>query len=150
MRRYPPESREPAESLPLFDGLASAEAARNARARADAGMAQAAERAERVEPGWRDGALEAVRRYALRHSHFMAEDVPLGIPSSADPRAAGAVFTDAMRRGWIAKAGYAPANTSNRSPKVLWASRILSGRPAGAEERSDELPGVIERVNTQR
>lgn len=120
-RRVYPE--EPREALPLFDIL-DQEAA---RVRAEVGMARAAERAEKVEPGWRASALESVRLHALAHETFLAENVAIFVPQEADPRAAGAVFQAARRRGWIRADGFAPANSSNRSAKVRWRSMIYGG-----------------------
>ncbi len=108
---------------PLLDYIGQVEA----RSRADAGMSRAARRAEKVEPGWKAGALEAVRAYALSHELFLAEHVRLHVPHDADRRAVGAVLQSAQRRGWIKRDGYAPACSSNGSPKVRWRSLIYGG-----------------------
>lgn len=104
----------------LFDPTAAA------RQRAERGMRDAAIGAEEKSPGWHAQALEAVREFAATHSEpFMAEQVRASMPfKNVDARAFGSVMQDAYRRGWIEKAGYAPANSSNRSPKVQWRSRI--------------------------
>jgi hypothetical protein len=112
-----------AADMPLFE----AAAAEAARARADVGMGRASERAERIESGWKSTALEVLRVYSLGHETFLAEDVGIHVPPGADPRSVGAVLQDARRRGWITPAGYAPANSSNRSPKVRWRSLIYGG-----------------------
>lgn len=121
-RRHPPE--EPREPLPpLFAHAAAMEAA---HARADLGMTRAAEHAEKVEPGWREQALEAVRLYAASHERFLAEHVHLPIPTEADGRAAGAIMQEAARRGWIRTDGWGPAATSNGTAKRVWRSLIAS------------------------
>lgn len=53
---------------------------------------------------------ENVRDYAERH----------GIDAPPDGRAWGVVFQNAARDRLIVKMGYAPAKSSNLSPKVLW------------------------------
>jgi len=111
---------------PLFDHAA----ARDARARADVGMARASGKAERIESGWRELALNAVYLHALHAQHFLAEDVDAPIPQGADPRAFGAVMQEAKRKGWIVADGAAPANSSNRSFKVRWRSLIYDGARA--------------------
>ncbi len=120
-RRCTPEEPRSRETFPLFDSIESA------RARADVGMERASSHAEHVEPGWRQSALEAVRSYARGHDRFLAENVPIAVPSEADPRAVGAVFREAQRRGWIRADGFAPANSSNRSAKVRWLSLLFGG-----------------------
>jgi hypothetical protein len=113
--------RKPSDSAgPLFD---------LAEARAVAGMERAAGKAERKQFGWRANAVEAVRLYATTHAHFMAEDVlrVFPAPDDADARAFGAVMRDAAKAGFIVADGFAPAMTSNRSPKVRWASRVYVG-----------------------
>ena len=110
---------ETLDDCPLFAFQAQA-----ARDRAELGLTRAAAKAERIEPGWRTEALRALRAHALAHEHFMMEDVPFSVPSEADRRAVGVVAREAKRLGWIAADGWAPANTSNRSPKVRWRSLL--------------------------
>lgn len=102
--------------------------AQAARLRAELGATRAADKAQRLDPSWTDTALEAVRAHARDHEVFMAEDVVkhCPMPQSADPRAWGSVLQSARRRGWIKPDGYAPANSSNRSPKVRWRSLICA------------------------
>lgn len=96
--------------------------------RRDVGMARAIDHADREQPGWKDDALEFLEDFARRNSKpFLAEDVVsqwrlLGNPSPPDGRAWGGVIRSAASQGTICKVGYAPANTSNRSPKCLWAA----------------------------
>lgn len=106
-----------ADAGPLFDRSA-------AWNRAEVSMARASSRAERLQDGWRASALEAVRAWAADHAHFLAEDVPHQLPSGADGRAWGAVMRDAVQAGLVTRDGYAPAQTSNRSPKTRWRSLI--------------------------
>lgn len=95
-----------------------------AKARAELGMARAAEKAERLEPGWKDAALEAVYRHALAHDHFMAEDVPIVFPPGASHTGSGAIVKRAEKLGWITPDGFAPARTSNDGPKTRWRSLL--------------------------
>ena len=100
-----------------------------AELRRDLGIARADARASRTDPAWRLAALEALRLHASSHDHFLVEDVAAaaGTPVGVDGRAWGAIAQAARRRGWIQADGYAPANSSNRSPKVLWRSAIGGG-----------------------
>jgi hypothetical protein len=96
-----------------------------ARERRDTGMQRAADHANRVEPEWSDKAYRlAVKMFEIRDASFLAEDVVRSlagvIPDPPDKRAWGHIFQRAARNGVIEKIGYAPAATSNCSPKVLW------------------------------
>lgn len=74
----------------------------------------------------------AARGYLLeflvgRRAPFLAEDVRQfaeshRLESPPDGRAWGAVIQSAARERLIRKVGYAPARSSNMSPKVLWGS----------------------------
>jgi len=116
-----PETDKPAPAAP--------KPAEIAEARSQLGQARAADRAERVGPGWRALALEALREFAEAHEAFVLEDARLPIPAGADPRASGAIVREAKRLGWIRADGYAPTNSSNRSPKVRWRSLIAKPQP---------------------
>lgn len=96
-----------------------------ARDRGAIGAERAAAHAERIESGWREVALLAIKAYAERTETFQAEDVRLTVPPEADPRAVGALFLEAKRRCWIRPDGYAPSASSNSSPKVRWRSLIV-------------------------
>lgn len=64
----------------------------------------AAAKADRVESGWTDKALEAFRRYAMAHRFFTTEDVVLAnpnLPAPGDKRAWGAVTMKAQRLGFV-------------------------------------------------
>lgn len=101
-----------------------------ARARRDDGIARAVDHAETVKVGWQREAFERFRRYAERHEVFLTEDVleanpDFTVPPQCDKRAWGAVARAAAKQGIVAKEGYAPAKTSNLSPKPLWRSRLF-------------------------
>lgn len=114
MRRAAPEERDTGAG-PLFE----------AQQRGELGARRAADRADRVEVGWRASALEQVRTFASTHATFTAEEIGLVVPKDADPRATGHVMQEAKRNGWIEVAGSAPTKSSNGSFKVLWKSRIV-------------------------
>ena len=103
-----------------------------AKASANVGIQRASDRAERTEPGWVDRAAEAVRDYVRLHvarsdepSEFTIERVRefmASVPPAPDGRAWGAVTRRALKLGYIvATDGYAPAASSNGSPKRLYA-----------------------------
>lgn len=99
-----------------------------AEAKRDIGMAMAEDKANRDAPFWSDRALLALEKYCLAHpdQKFLGEDVRewaegkrlVSIPDNE--RAWGAVFQKAARLKIIRKVGYAPARSSNLSPKCLW------------------------------
>jgi hypothetical protein len=101
----------------------------SARSHGHAEAERAASRASRIRPGWRQSALDAVRAYAESHERFMAEDVRIFIdlPAEADARALGAIMCDARRAGIVKADGYAPARSSNGTPKVRWRSLVRVG-----------------------
>jgi hypothetical protein len=103
-----------------------------AEARRDLGAARAESHADHVDPAWRERALAAVLAHAQRHHTFLMEDVHAAapMPEGADPRAWGAIAKEARRRRWVHPHGYAPANSSNRGPKVLWLSLVRLGGAA--------------------
>lgn len=82
----------------------------------DAGIQQAIDHAEEVEPGWKDQAYEHLERYIndylprLRLDEFMAEEARLwsheqGLSRPPTARAWGGVFLKASKRGLIQKIG---------------------------------------------
>lgn len=114
----------------LLDFIEKAQAAalEVARARAEVGMERAADKAEKCERGWREQALDAVRRYAVLHAGpFLAEHIAIAVPPEADRRAIGSVMQEAGRRGWLKSEGWAPACSSNGSAKRRWKSLICEG-----------------------
>lgn len=94
-----------------------------ARARRDDGIQRAAEHAG---DRWRRGARGYLLEYLACHDGpFMAEDVrefaeKRGFDFPPDGRAWGVVFQSAASEKLIVKVGYAPARSSNLSPKVQW------------------------------
>lgn len=99
-----------------------------AEIRRDAGIAAAKSHAEADAPGWTQAALDALEVYAAVVPEFLAEDFEhwaigkAGIPKPADGRAWGSVMRVAANRGLIRRVGYAPARSSNMSPKCLWSA----------------------------
>lgn len=93
---------------------------------------RSAARADRAEPDWTESAVTAVRKYAdtLRIIHgrpesFLAEKARAhaemhGLSEPPDSRAWGHVMQLCKRRKILKPVGYAPAESSNGSPKVLW------------------------------
>jgi hypothetical protein len=102
-----------------------------AKTRGDLGAERAAGRAERVVPGWIDSAAEAVRDF-VRHNllgmtgEFTIEvarrwAADMGLQDPPDGRAWGHVTRRAVQLGIIEPTGgYAPAASSNGSPKRLY------------------------------
>jgi hypothetical protein len=99
---------------------------RRSRAKGGEGMKAAAEHAERQFPGWRDSVLKALGRYlgTRKAAPFLAEDfvqwARFRVKEPPDGRAWGNAMKAAAAKGIIQKVGYAPAESSNYSPKVLW------------------------------
>lgn len=102
---------------------------REAESKRDDGISRSVDHADRKEPNWSDAALFMVRRYArMSGAPFMAEDArafadKMGLNDPPDGRAWGAVFQRARKSGLIEMVGYAPAKSSNCSPKCLWAAK---------------------------
>lgn len=96
----------------------------------DIGIERAGSKADRDHGEWTKLAVEWITAYAKRHERFLAEHArgaaELGgfvVPQNR--RAWGAAIKRAEREHVIEFDGYAPANSSNRSPKVLWKSRVF-------------------------
>jgi hypothetical protein len=92
------------------------------------GMARAEAKANAAKPNWSDDAFAALSVFAklTPDPTFLAEtvrewteDANLVTPPD-NKRAWGGVFQRAAAAGLIEKVGYAPARSSNLSPKVLW------------------------------
>jgi hypothetical protein len=137
-------------ALPLQDARAAAENTGTARQRAESASGAsarpapsrataadlervaepAAAHAERVSPGWRDEALEHVRRYAKAHHTFLIEDVRFaaeadGFPAPPSERAWGAIAIRAKREGVITNDGHGMTKnrgTSNATLVTRWRS----------------------------
>ena len=95
-----------------------------ARERGKTGSRRASERADRASEGWTERAAQRIRQHAscVDVDRFLIEEVAYGYPwAPPDPRAWGHATRLAVRRGWIKQVGYAPAASSNGSPKCLWA-----------------------------
>jgi hypothetical protein len=103
-----------------------------ARARRDLGIERAATHANQVVAAWVDMAVDSLRVYSRTHEEFLTEDVreiayALGLPQPPDGRAWGQVMRRGQREGVVERCGYAPAHSSNCSPKVKWRSRMMRG-----------------------
>jgi hypothetical protein len=94
-----------------------------ARERGKTGSRRAGERADRASEGWTEEAAYCLWRWACDNERFLVEDVSQTamIRPPPDPRAWGHATRLAVKLGWIKKVGYAPAASSNGSPKCLWA-----------------------------
>ena len=92
----------------------------------DLGVQRAADHANRVESEWTGQALGMLTAYATSASEpFLIEQVRAwaekhGLPEPPDARSWGAVTRRAAAKRLIEKVGYAPAASSNCSPKVQW------------------------------
>lgn len=98
----------------------------DAIARRDLGIERSADHAERVADGWKARARGYLLEFlATNPGEFLGEQMRefaelRGMDFPPDGRAWGAVLQSAARAGLIVKRGYAPARSSNLSPKVLW------------------------------
>jgi hypothetical protein len=94
-----------------------------AQARRDDGIQRSGDHAG---DRWRRGARGYLLEFLVANrAPFMAEDVrefaeSRGFEAPPDGRAWGIVFQSAARERLIVKVGYAPAKSSNLSPKVQW------------------------------
>ena len=97
-----------------------------ARERGQTGSRRAGERADRASEGWTERAALRIKWFArdkgFPFDAFLIEAVSKDYPfPPPDPPAGGHATRHAVRRGWVKKVGYAPAASSNGSPKCLWA-----------------------------
>jgi len=95
-----------------------------ARERGQTGSRRAGERADRASEDWTEDAAYYLRLYASLcfGKPFLIEAVSANyVNPPPDRRAWGHATRLAAKRGWIKKVGYAPAASSNGSPKCLWA-----------------------------
>lgn len=95
------------------------------QARREDGMARAQDHAEDDIPGWTEAAAEFLRDYALTVAGpFLVEQARAAsrhrVPAPANGKAWGPAAVMAVKRGWIVKAGFGPASSSNGSPKTLF------------------------------
>ncbi len=97
-----------------------------AAARRDAGMASALDHAEADVPGWGDRCLDLMRAFAAQErqpwtcEEFRAYAYAHDLPPPDEQRAFGPVTQRAIRAGLIRRVGYAPAASSNGSPKPVY------------------------------
>lgn len=97
--------------------------------RRDAAIAQGMETAGET---WMSKASALLQMFVTLRGKdtFMAEDfvewMKRNYPAipPPDPRAFGGVIQKAAREGLIERVGYAPANSSNRSPKCVWRVKL--------------------------
>lgn len=94
----------------------------------ETGMQQAADHAERVDPGWSDVAFAALAAFAPTVDDFTAEEARhaahgQGVPLPPDGRAWGAVFKRAAKMKIIHKNGIAPRRCGNMTPTIVWSAR---------------------------
>jgi hypothetical protein len=98
-----------------------------ARAERDAGIAQAIDHADRIEPAFKDRAYAWIVAYAKDHRRFISEQctdaaAATGLVSPADSRAWGHPFRKAVRDGVIRKVGFGISTRRHLSPTPLWES----------------------------
>jgi hypothetical protein len=108
------------------------------RAAADAGMAQAADHADRVNPGWTGAAEAQLRAYASQEPTFAAEDVRAwahrrGLPHPPTGRAWGMVIRKARKAGVLVPAGFRTSKLGpgHAHPIQVWRSTLCEGRGHG-------------------
>lgn len=105
-----------------------------AEARRDDGIDRAVAHAEANHKLWLERGVGMLRYFVegLHGKGFLAEDFVAWLqkqtpttlktvfPKPPDPRAYGGIIQAAVKAGIIVKVGYAPAKSSNCSPKCLW------------------------------
>lgn len=93
-----------------------------ARVRRDIGINRAEDHQEAVVTGWVEDTARLLTEWAAARGPFLAEDFRASniYEKPEESRAFGAVFRYAAKRNWIRRLGYAPAKSSNLSPKCLW------------------------------
>lgn len=114
----------------IRQGLSIVPSAQEARRKRDKGIERAAAHATEE---WRERALGYVKLHALCTRQFLTEHVRNmatldGLEAPPDGRAWGSVMQVAARQKVIVRKGFAPARSSNMSPKVLWESLIFVPR----------------------
>ncbi len=97
----------------------------------NSGIARSVNHADSVDDKWSDRAYYVLMRYAEMQKgtgrKFLAEDVRQfaagnGFKTPTSSKAWGAVMQRAAKNKLIVKVGYAPARSSNLSPKCQWVS----------------------------
>jgi hypothetical protein len=86
------------------------------------GMRAAEEAANNDQPGWSERALDELLEVGRNLGRFTIEQLREAstLESPTDERAWGGVIQRASRAGLIARCGFAPAKSSNGSPKPVW------------------------------
>jgi len=99
----------------------------SAEGRRDKGITRSTQHAEHATPGWNAQADALLREFLVDVAFgkdFLAEEfvdwVRGKIADPPDARSWGGVIQRGAKRGMMRRCGYAPANSSNRSPKCLW------------------------------
>ena len=97
--------------------------------RRDEGMQSAVDHAESAWDGWKKLALAAFKEHAQSHDTFTTEDVRadhLSVPPPPEPRAWGAIATEAKKLGYVAHAGFVQAQSVkvHRMWVRVWRSRL--------------------------
>ena len=101
-----------------------------ARQQRDDGIDRAARHAESDYPGWGSQALAYLRRYAENHDCFMGwfvtneSELSGSVPAAPTRKSWGAIFTKAVRLGWIEKDGYRQDPNRHCNPAPVWRSLI--------------------------
>lgn len=102
-----------------------------AKRKRDSGIKRSSAHADAASKLWSERAYRWFVIYARTHAEFITEAAreyaeAQCIPAPPDKRAWGAVAQHAAREGIVESIGYAPANSSNRSAKVLWRSKVCA------------------------
>lgn len=111
----------------MTQGILDFDAARRRRLE---GMTVCADHAESVRPGWLGQAHASLRDYVAAHDapftieQFRGWAYERGLPRPTDDRAFGAVTQAAIKAGLIVRVSYAPAASSNGSPKPVYARPV--------------------------
>lgn len=99
--------------------------------RRDEGIQRASEHADRVRREWTASTVVYATALVQRRGYkpFLAEEIKEiaerdGVPKPPDGRAWGQVMRNLRRAGIIRHLGYAPAKSSNLSPKCLWGRAV--------------------------
>lgn len=106
---------------------AAAPAQRAAKVRASDAMERVSDAVEAESPGWSAKALDAVKRFAAAQAGLFTTEAMRGVIESELPptnrlRVWGPITKTARAKGYIeqVKGAYAPAASSNGSPKPLY------------------------------
>jgi hypothetical protein len=98
---------------------------------AKAGMQQAEDHANAVEPSWTEQAYKFLEFHCKTNSQFMAEDVRAAadgvVPKAPTPRAWGGIFARAAKAGLIKRLGYKNVKNikAHNTPATLWGSSLI-------------------------